>query len=85
MTAPKIYTRSLTTHQIDILATYGRLGRLSEVAEEMGLAQQTIKNELSTIYKTLAVRGIGAAIWAVFVDDKEVSWWDPYDLHEISS
>jgi DNA-binding CsgD family transcriptional regulator len=46
-----------TNHQLAVLATYARTGSASRTASALGLALPTVKNELSTLYGVMGVRG----------------------------
>jgi hypothetical protein len=46
-----------TDHQLALPATYARTGSTSRTASSLGLALPTVKNELSTLYGVLGVRG----------------------------
>lgn len=60
----------LTEADVALVRLLGELGTYQAVADEMGLALQTVKNRLSSIYKALEVKGGAAAVYAVCVEGR---------------
>jgi hypothetical protein len=56
---------ALTPGEVEGLATYARTGRLKIAAAELGVAEQTLKNQLRAAYDKLGVRGAYPAFVAM--------------------
>lgn len=54
-----------TTTQLRVLESYARLGSQKAVAHEMGIALQTVKNHMGTLYARLDVGGAVEALSAL--------------------
>ena len=68
---PQIFDgRNLTPRDLRILAEYGRHGNIRDAAKQLGIAPQTMKDNLHLIYAQLGVHSVGAAIWKVFVGNE---------------
>ena len=55
----------ITPHELRILLTYARLGHTRNAAKALGLAEQTVKNELGNVRRKLGVKSSIQAVYRV--------------------
>lgn len=53
---------SLSPRELEVLSWSARGDYASECANRLGISQQTVKNELSQVYRKLKVRGLVEAM-----------------------
>ena len=54
-----------TDRQVEVLASYMAHGRVKDAATELGISEQTVKNHLLNLYRTLDVGGAIEAAMAL--------------------